>query len=68
MLKGTLPLHSVRFYSTTIGLEGHQMGDFVHERNQKSIFVQRGIHGNKVQSIGQSTIISMPCNAMIHNF
>lgn len=40
MLKGTLPLHSVRFYSTTITFKGHQMRDFVDERNQESIFVE----------------------------
>lgn len=68
MLKGTLPLHSVRFYSTTIAFEGYQMRDFVDERNQESIFVERSIDGNQVQSVGQSAVIPVPCNPMIHNF
>lgn len=68
MLKGTLPLHSVRFYSTTITFKGHQMRDFVDERNQESIFVERSIDCNQVQSVGQSAVIPVPCNPMIHNF
>lgn len=68
MLKGTFPFHAMRFYSTTIRFKGHQMRNFVDERNQKSVFVQGSIYGNLMQSIGQSAVISMPCNPMVHNF
>ena len=44
------------------------MRDFVDERNQESIFVERSVDGNQVQSVGQSAVIPMSCNAMIHNF
>src|SRR5690606_26850246 len=44
------------------------MGDLMDQGNQKSIFVQSGIHGNPMGSIGQSYIVPVPRNALVHNF
>src|SRR5690606_513544 len=44
------------------------MGDLMDQGNQKSIFVQSGIHGNPMGSIGKSYIVPVPRNALVHNF
>lgn len=67
MLKGTFPLHAMGFYSATVRFKGDQMRYLVDERNQKPVFIERGIHRNLVKPIGHSTIIPMAGNPMVYN-
>ncbi len=67
MLKGTLPFQAVGFYSATMLFKRYQMCDFMNEGDQESVFVERSIHRNLVQSVGHSTVIPMPGNPMVYN-
>ncbi len=67
MLKGTLPFQAVGLYASPMLFKGHQMCYFVDEGNQESVFVERSIHRNLVQSVGHSTVIPMPGNPMVYN-
>ncbi len=68
MLESPFPLHSMRFYASAMILKGHQMGNFVHQGNQKSVFVEGSINRDLMQSVWHSAIITMSRNAMIDDF
>ncbi len=68
MLKCAFPFQTVWFYSSPIFFKGHQMGNFMNQGNQKSIFIQRGVNGYLMQAVGQPSIVTMPGDPMIYNF
>lgn len=67
MLEAVLPFPAVGQNSTPIGLKGHQVGNFMDQGNQKSIFVQGSIDGNLVQAVGQPPIVPVPGDPMVHD-
>ena len=67
MLEGTFPLHPMRQYSPAILFKGHQMRNFVDERDQKSVLVQRCVHRDHVKPIGQPTVVTLAGDPVIHD-
>ena len=67
MLKGTFPFFSMGIYSTTMSFKGDQMCYLVDECNQKSVFVQRCVDSNHMQSIRHSSVIPMAGNPVVHD-
>jgi len=65
-LKSVLPFIPVRFNQTPKFLISYQMGNFMNQSDEKSVFIQIRIHGNLVLSSYRSAIIAVSRLALVH--
>jgi hypothetical protein len=56
------------FDASSKPIESDQMGNLVHQGDQKSVFVERGVYGNQMLPRGQPSIITVSGHSMVHYF
>jgi hypothetical protein len=57
----------MRLYPSSELLEGHQMGNLVNKRDQEAVFINGGIHGDLVATIGKNPVIPVTGDPLVNH-
>jgi hypothetical protein len=57
----------MRLYPSSELLECHQMGNLVNKRDQEAVFINGGIHGDLVATIGKNPVIPVTGDPLVNH-